>query len=333
MANSYYNNFDDTTLANELAYEINESVSGECDNLKEGTGTSGNDESNCDVLTDELIPALVQEYESIKNGTINIYANDESKCDDDAMPTIASILSRILRFDEAVACILCTYDPKLIAYLKSGTYPQVLMGGGSSSSYPVWQSPSTTPTDGSTLPITSGGVYDAIQEAMLSVFHKATDDPAWTEAGGQYSYAYYADTASDLNGQDLSDVATDDVAMIRDGADGTNQEYVYNGSAWEAMDVIGEPSNFAVIEVEKGRYGDDELYWLKTTTGVISWNILDIKITDLEARVDALEDIYSQAVLSSSSTKYLLGVKDTYAQAQAVAATPGKTTITLVIGE
>lgn len=332
MANSYYNNFDDETLPNELAYEIDELVSDECDNLKEGTGTSGSDESNCDVLNDDLLPALKQVYDSIKNGTINIYANDESKCDDDAMPTIASILSRILRFDEAVACILCTYDPKLIAYLKSGTYPQVLMGGGSTSSYPIWQNPSTTPTAGSTLPITSGGVFTAIQNALLSVFHKATDDIAWVEAGGSFTYAYYANTLADLLTQDLTEAEANDVAMIKDGADGTNQEYVYDGTTWEAVDVIGEPNNFAVIEIEKGYFGDDELYWLHDSSDNTSWNVLDITITELENRVTALEAIYADAVLSADSTEYLFGVKDTYAEAQAVAATTGKTTITLVIG-
>lgn len=333
MANSYYNNYDSSIPNNYLAYEIGENVAGECANLQDDSGTSGQDESNCDVLNNDLIPALVAVYETIKVGNRVIYTNDESKCDEDsADPTLASILSRILRFDQAVACILCTYDPKLIAYLKSGRYPQVLMGGGSNSSYPVWQNPSTTPTQNSQLPITSGGVYDAIQQAILSVFHKATDDAAWVEAGGSYTYAYYATVPGALATQDMSQVATDDKALILNGADGTNQEYVYDGSNWEAMDVIGEPNNYAVIEVEKGYFADNELYYLHDSAGNKSWNLMDASIATIEARISALEDIYEDAVLSADSNEYLFGVKTTLAQAQAVPATAGKQTITLVIG-
>ena len=332
MANSYYNNYDDTVLPNQLAYEIGESVAGECANLQDDSGTSGEDESNCDVLNNDLIPALVSVYERIKTGNIQIYANDESKCDDSTDPTLASILSRILRFDQAVACILCTYDPKLIAYLKSGRYPQILMGGGSNSSYPIWQNPSTAPTQNSQLPITSGGVFTAIQQAILSVFHKATDDVDWVEAGGQYTYDYYADTLADLLDQDLTEVEVDDKALIKTGEDGTNQEYVWDGTTWENLDVIGEPNNYAVIEVEKGYYGDKELYWLHDAAGNTSWNLMDATLKALEDRVSALEAIYEDAVLNADANKYLFGVKTTLAQAQAVPATTGKQTITLVIG-
>ena len=332
MANSYYNNYDDTITPNQLAYEIGEHVPGECDNLQDDSGTSGQDESNCDVLNNDLIPALISVYQRITTGNINIYANEDSKCDESTDPTIASILSRILRFDQAVACILCTYDPKLIAYLKSGRYPQVLMGGGSNSSYPIWQNPSTAPTQNSQLPITSGGVFSAIQEAILSVFHKATDDVQWVENGGHYIYDYYADTLADLLDQDLTDLETDDRALIKDGVDGTNQEYVYDGSTWENLDVVGDTNNYAVIEVEKGYYADKELYWLHDAADNTSWNLMDATLKDLEDRVSALEAIYADAVLSADANSYLFGVKTTLAQAQAVPATTGKQTITLVIG-
>lgn len=329
---TYYNNFSNNVLPDQLAYEIGESVSGECDNLKNDSGTSGTDDSNCDVLNNDLLPALIQEYEAIKEGNINIYANDDSKCDEDSMPTLASILSRILRFDEAVACILCTYDPKLIAYLKSGRYPQVLMGGGSSSTYPVWQNPSTTPTANSQLPITSGGVFNAIQEAILSVFHKATDDASWVEHGGQYTYAYYADTLADLLDQDLSELAADDIALIRDGDDGRNQEYEWDGTDWSPLDVCGEPNNYGVIEVEKGYFADRELYWLHDAAGNVSWNLMDATLKEIEERISALEEILDDSVLNADSNHYLFGVKATLAEAQAVPATTGKQTITLVIG-
>lgn len=199
--NRYYNNYDPSSvLPGDLAYEIDEVNTSECDNLKENKGTSGNDNNNCDVLSNELIEAIRQVYYSLKNGDIVISANEDSKCDGSQLPTIASILSRLLRFDEAVACILCTYDPILIKILKSGEYPQVLMGQ-TGSVYPVWKNVSETPTEGSMLPITSGGVYDAIQEAQLSMFHKITDDPNWVAAGGQYNYAFLAKSLEDLKEQ------------------------------------------------------------------------------------------------------------------------------------
>ena len=201
--NRYYNNYDPSSvLPGDLAYEIDEVNTSECDNLKENKGTSGNDNNNCDVLSNELIEAIRQVYYSIKNGDIVISANEDSKCDGSQLPTVASILSRLLRFDEAVACILCTYDPILIKILKSGEYPQVLMGQ-TGSVYPVWKNVSETPTEGSMLPITSGGVYDAIKEAQLSMFHKITDDPGWVEAGGLYEYDYFATSDEDLDAQSL----------------------------------------------------------------------------------------------------------------------------------
>jgi hypothetical protein len=338
--NTYYNNFNNSTLPSYLAREINEQVAGECDNLADAKGTSGYDDGNCDVFDNDLIPAIQQVYYQIKNGMKNIYANEDSKCDEDNEPTLASILSRLLRFDEAVACILCTYDPQLIAYLKSGTYPQVLMGGGSGSKYPVWQNPSTQPSANSVLPITSDAVYKAIRDAIDSVFHKATDDSSWASAGGGFTYQYYADTPEELYEQyDESSVESDepipeegDLAMVLGGEDGVNQEYKYIEGEWVGLDIIGEPNNFAVIEIEKGTYGDEELYYLHDSAGNISWNILDFNLTGLEDRVAALEEVYQTAVLSYDTTEYLFGVKATLVEAQAVTPTPGKTTVTLVIG-
>ena len=339
--NTYYNNFEDgNTLPNYLAREINEVVPEECDNLKDAAGTSGQDDGNCDVLNEDLLPAIQQVYYQIKNGMMNIYANEDSKCDDDNAPTLASILSRLLRFDEAVACILCTYDPQLIAYLKSGTYPQILMGGGAGSKYPVWQNPSTSPSADSVLPITSGAVYDAIRDAIDSVFHKATDDSSWTSAGGVFTYDYYADTLEELYAQyDESSAESDepipeegDTAMILGGEDGVNQEYKYMEGEWVGLDVIGEPNNFAVIEIEKGAFADEEIYYLHDSLGNISWNILDFNLTSLERRVTALEGVYKTAVLSYGTDEYLLNVVPTLAAAQAVTPVPGKTTISLIIG-
>lgn len=330
---AYYNNYDDTVKPADLAYEIDEHVSGECENLQDAKGTSGEDDSNCPTLSSDLLPAIEQVYYAIRHGNINIYANDDSKCSEtDTHPTVASILSRILRFDQAVSCILCTYDPILIKILKSGTYPQVLMGA-SGSVYPQWKTPSTTPSEDSNLPITSGGVYNAIQQAILSVFHKATDDTIWVENGGKYTYQYYDNTLAELLTQDTTGIAQGDIAIIKLGEDGTNEEYEWDGTNWVPGNVIGEPNNYAVIEIEKGYYADNEIYWLHDAAGNISWNLMDATVADLEQRVVTLENIYNDAVRNADDDHYLFGVKDTLVQAQAVPATTGKTTITLVIGD
>lgn len=341
--NKYYNNFDSkSTLPSYLANEIDKVVSGECDNLSASRGTSGTDEGNCDVLKNDLLPAIEQVYHQIKNGMMNIYANEDSKCEDNNAPTLASILSRLLRFDEAISCILCSYDPALIAYLKSGTYPQILMGGGSNSKYPVWQHPSTYPSANSILPITSGGVYNAIRDAIDSVFHKATDDSKWVAAGGGFTYDYYADSIPELeeqydessdNDESGSDLPEEgNIALILGGADGINQEYKYIEGEWVGLDVLGEPNNFAVIEVEKGTYEDKELYYLHDSSGNVSWNILDFNLTSLERRLTEAELTLKHAVISYDDTEYLLNTASTLAEASATTPVEGKTTITLVIG-
>lgn len=332
MSETYYNNFDDSVQPRDFAYEIDENTSSECANLQEARGTSGSDDSNCDVLQNDLLPAIEQVYYAIRHGNINIYANEDSKCsDNDTHPTIASILSRILRFDQAVSCILCTYDPILIKILKSGTYPQVLMGS-SGSVYPQWKTPSTSPSEDSKLPITSGGVYDAIQSALLSVFHKATDETSWVEKGGKYTYDYYAEDMTDLLNQDLTELEEGNIALIKNGEDGTNEVYEWDGSEWLAGDVLDEPNNYAVVEIEKGYFLDKEIYWLHDAAGNLSWNLMDAEVVDIERRLVEVENIYADAVKNADENQYLFGVKDTLAQAQAVPATTGKTTVTLVIG-
>lgn len=329
--NKYYNNYDSSVEPKDLAYEISEQVASECDNLEQNKGTTGNT-TNCSSLNEDLIPALVQVYYQIKNGNINIYANEDSKCsDDDKNPTIASILSRILRFDEAISCILCTYDPYLMKLLKSGEYPQVLMGT-TNGAYPRWRSPDDVPTENSKTPITSGGVYAAIQKALLSTFHKAHDDTKWVAAGGDGSYAYYADDLNNLKSQKMDKVAEGDKALVKSGANGTNQEYIYTSGSWVAGDVLGLPYNYAVVEIEKGEYEDKEIYFLKDSEGNITWNLLDATVKDLEDRISVLEKIYDDVVLNADSSHYLFGVKNTLAEANAVPATTGKQTITLVIG-
>lgn len=572
--NKYYQNYDPmVTEPWWLAEEVN---ANECNNLKNGHGTNGSDTTNCDVFQNDLIPALIQEYKSIQRGDIVIAANEDSKCSDGSpLPTLASILSRILRFSQAVACVLCTYDPILINILKSGEYPQILMGQ-TGSKYPIWRNPSETPTPGSKLPITSGGVWEAIQQAIMSVFHEATDDREWVANGGKLTYdfftkdpagladicegywdedgagvsgggsspislnltfnpwsvfgvspceynygvrmdgarsysggnltndsaeydtadrikalivprnraatgwqvgcnmcgfgsdpafqdtdeyiaanlnrdiwvrypsgqggplfdysggfvdvynpfQYYSGTWGDcphptsntsplpgiatmlngleydlligffhpgddmsmenrfkdttfaiykiplgeITGQTVSlevdpsldnfdydnpqfptlrqrddgtwtNIANDgscpaegQTALVQNGANGLNQEYVYEDGAWVPMDVMEAPNNYAVIHINYGMYRDEELYWLDVG-GVQTWNQMDVSDASIRKRLAALEEIYAQAVLPvDPGTLYMLTTATDLTSAKAVPCTEGKNTIVLITG-
>lgn len=341
--NKYYQNYEPgVTQPWWLASEITKQ---ECDNLQNGKGTLGVEEdANCDAFNLDLIPAIADEFQAIRNGDIVISANEDSKCSDgNPLPTIASILSRILRFSQAVACVLCTYDPVLINILKSGHYPQVLMGQ-TGSKYPIWRAPSETPTAGSKLPITSGGVWEAIQQAVMSVFHEATDDRAWVENGGKLTYDFFTKDVAGLDticegywGSDETP-STDpcpkegDTALVQNGANGLNQEYLYENGAWVPLDVMKAPSNYAVIHINKGAYRDEELYWLDVN-GEQSWNQMDVSDASLRKRLEALEAIYAQAVLPvDGETQYLLTTAANLGAAKAVPCTEGKQTIVLITG-
>lgn len=546
--NKHYQNYD--PMATEPWWLAEEVSANECNNLQNGHGTSGSDETNCDVFQNDLIPALMQEYKAIERGDIVIAANEDSKCSDGSpLPTIASILSRILRFSQAVACVLCTYDPILINILKSGEYPQILMGQ-TGSKYPIWREPSKEPTAGSKLPITSGGVWEAIQQAIMSVFHEATDDRAWVANGGKLTYDFFTKDPSGLadicegywNGDEERSVAggggeldlvvkwggsgsmgegnsgnancyscemtasgpaaangicqnivfiptsfltsnpsfavstlvnmavsgnlpvntpttgrsglvytnrnfqpenpatsdgcghmvtesasnslaapTDDytllvvvgtaespwegrlgvytiplgtispkdplelkmsvdlyvenswgvgiplqpttknskgvweslaaqtqavalsddeepcpaegdTCLVQNGANGLNQEYLYEDGTWVPMDVMKAPSNYAVIHINKGMYRDEELYWLDVG-GVQTWNQMDVSDASIRRRLQALEETYAQAVLPvNPDVQYMLTTAANLTAAKAVPCTEDKNTIVLITG-
>lgn len=332
--NQYYQNYDpDRTQAWWLASEISKE---ECNNLQEGKGTSGTDDTNCTVLTGDLVPAIKQTYDAIKHGDIVIAPNEDSKCSDGSpLPTIASILSRILRFSQAISCVLCTYDPILIKILKSGTYPQVLMGQ-TGSKYPAWRNPSETPTAGSKLPITSGGVWEAIQQAVMSVFHEATDDREWVKNGGKLSYDFFSTDVAGLDkvceGASSPCPAEGDTALVQTGANGLNQEYLYEDGAWVPLDVMKAPSNYSVVHFNKGAYAGQELYWLDVN-GTQTWNEMDASDKELRDRISKLEEIYAQAVLPvSPDVQYVMTTAANLGAAKAVPCTEGKSTIVLITG-
>lgn len=297
----------------------------ECESLKKNTGADpAEGKTNCEFFNDELIPLLRQEVNAILKGSdINIYANDESKCADDELPTHASMWSRILRYSQALTCILCAYDPFLATLLKSGRYPQILMAA-EGSEYPVWQTPDNTPRKGSQIPVTSGGVYQAIQDAILSVWHIWEDHP---------ELQYYFDTAAELNA--LTGMSDGDLALVANGPDGKNEILSYNAAAgmWVEEDTAGiDLANFTVTHFTKGYWAGKELYYMKSGTTPV-WSLMDANLKDLEDRVKAAEDNLKLAVKPyDGTTEYLLTTRASLSAANSVAAVSGKTTIVLITG-
>lgn len=291
----------------------------ECESLGNNTGLDINDgETTCQALKTKLLPLLSQIIGDISSGSMVIYANDDSKCDDqDTSPTLASMLSRIYRVSQAFACILCQYDPTLSNMLMAGTYPQVLMGG---ENYPSWVTPDSTPTEGSNNLVTSNGIYTAIQNAIISVWHM------WDE-GDDGSFEYYATDVQDLptNGN-----TEGDYALVYDSATYSNMIYEWDGSAWVLSKTVlpADMENFAVVHINKGDWADKGLYWFDT-----GWNLLDADLGDLESRVAALEASMAHTVQAlDTTTTYKLGVVATASQASSVPSEAGVTKIVFISG-
>lgn len=297
----------------------------QCESLKNNTGLDpAAGKTNCEYFNDELIPLLAQEVNAILKGSdINIYANDESKCSDDELPTHASMWSRILRYSQALTCILCAYDPFIAQLLKSGKFPQVLMGADNSD-YPIWQTPDDTPRKGSLIPVTSGGVWQAIQDAILSVWHIWDKHP---------ELQYYAATMDELN--ELTDMEDGDLALVANGKDGVNEVLSWNEAAkmWVEEDVAGaELANFTVVHFTKGYWAGKELYYMNDG-GEPIWSLMDANLRELEDRMERAEAELAKAVRpQDGTTKYLLTTRAGLSAANAVPTTSGKTTIVLITG-
>lgn len=295
----------------------------ECSSLGNNTGLDVNDgETTCQALQQRLMPLLAQIMSDISSGVMTIYANDDSKCDDNADPTLASMMSRIYRVSQAFTCILCQYDPTLSNMLMAGSYPQVLMGKQTESGYPGWVNPDTAPIAGSPKVVTSGGVYTAIQNAILSVWHMWKGNGSTAASDGNYAY---------LVNDNVADIPTTgnvntDWSIVYNTTSHAVTTYKWNGSSWvqKGTFTASQMQDFSVIHVEKGEWEDKGLYWFDT-----GWNLLDADLGELEQRMDALEQQYHTSVVAlDNTTNYKLGV---VADATAASAVPSETGVTKII--
>lgn len=314
----------------DLVSEINET---ECENLGATSGLDGNQRDNCDDLN-EMVCAIKQDVDAIATERAMVIApNDASKCQDDDDPTLASFWSRVLRFSQAITCILCEYDPFIATLLKSGKYPQILMGAVGNNGYPQWVNPDEVPTLGSSKPVMSGGVVQTIKEALLSVWHLWEEYP---------EFKWFAQTLNDgddyrnLLEQSKTETPIEgDTALV--GFDGTDHNvlYTYKNGQWTKTKVFGKNDglvNFAVTHIVRGAYADKGVYYFHDGN-TDTWQVMDVDAGDLDEKLNELLAAFNKAVQSPSyDEQYILTTRPTAAEAHAVPCDPNKTTIVLITG-
>lgn len=188
-----------------------------------------------------LLELICQEWYAIKDGVRTIYPNEDMKriCadDDDDDPTLQSILSRLLRYFQALGCLVCSGLEDDLNFLKQASpkdkvdNAQTVLQHDGEGWYGKWVETDDYPTENSEALVTSGGVYRAIQDYIHDVYHYV----------GTWNYLVYK--PSDLNAlpEDVHIPQSGETAMVKEGADGTNQTYTYNGSRW----VAGEVNDFS----------------------------------------------------------------------------------------
>lgn len=326
-------NVQNTLKPNDIVAELTDA---ERENLGASNGLSGNENNNCDDLSD-MVCAIKQEVDAINGeNVLTIAANDASKCDSNLDPTLASMWSRMLRYSEAVSAILCQYDPFVSTILRQGKYPQILMGavqvGADGTGYPQWVSPDTVPTEGSSKPVTSSGIVKAVTDTVMSVWHLWEEYPEFTYFA--QSFDGENNTHNLLNQTADTPPAEGDTALVSNNGTDNNVMYTYTDGAWVQTKVLGDDdglTNFAVTHIVKGYYADKGVYYFHDGTND-TWQVMDVDQSELENKIEELQKLFEGAVIAADDTEYILTTAPTLEQAEAMACTEGKTTIVLITG-
>lgn len=313
---------------------VDELTESEKENLQANSGLDGSQKDNCPDLGG-MVCLIKQEVDAIANGGSMVVApNDDSKCQDDDNPTLASMWSRILRWSQAVTQILCAYDPYISTLLKMGKYPQILMGAVQEGGYPQWVTPDEIPTLESQKPVTSNGIIKYVQEALLGVWHPYEEYPHFT---------YFAQTVNDANdSQNLNSQtsttppAEGDTALVANDGTRTSAVYAFTSGQWAFTKQLTASDdnlkNFAVTNIEKGYYATKDIYYFDGG-GTPTWDVMDADLSALHSRVEELEKIFQQSVLAQADgDEYVMTTRPTLADANAVPCTDGKSTIVLITG-
>ena len=231
----------------------------------------------CDNLF-YMVELICQELNMVKNGEKTIYANCQTKklCDPYSMnPTWESILSRILRYSQAVVCLLCSMDNMDISSGEDGEVYRASEPG----QYGYWEKLDTKTTEDSPTLISSGAVKTAINTYVKSVWHPI----------GVFNY--FSDSLEDLSTEAPSP-EEGQTAVV-----GTNA-YKYTNGEWvidEALTKnIADNDPFGVISITDGTTNANKEYYIIDG----EWSQMDFNQQEVNERLNAAEDILNKAVLN-----------------------------------
>lgn len=236
----------------------------------------------CDNLH-YMTELICQQLFRIKTGMKTIYANCDTKvlCDPYSNnPTLASILSRLLRFAQATACLICSMEA--LDIFKGGETDQVF-SATTPGEQGQWITMDYYPTEGNDNLVTSSGVAQAIQDYIHSVFHPIG------------AYGYWAESLEELDEQTTCESGEESESESAipcvppeegDTAVVGRYYYTYTNGVWVQTAEVPDVSDFAVITILKGDYTDKNFYWWND-----EWRLLNIEgAGSLEDRVEVIEN-------------------------------------------
>lgn len=233
----------------------------------------------CDSLH-YLAELICQEWYAIKDGDRIVYTNEEHKrhCDgDEDDPTLHSMLSRIYRFFGAIVCLTCDGANNDFNHFKQGPRQTILVSAGDGE-YADWVTPDMNVTEDSTNVVTSGGIWEAIDEFIHTVYYYIGD------------YDYLTLNPSTLESVRYAEAG--DTALVKNGAGGTNQEYSFDGTNWTAG-AVKHLDDFDMVHVNKESTFMSGLITVVIPAGS-AWYWYNSNWNHLDASSDAMQEEVSE---------------------------------------
>ena len=273
----------------------------------------------CDNLS-YMTELICQQLFRIKTGQKTIYTNCDTKevCDPYSNnPTLASILSRLLRFAEAAACLICSMEA--LDIFKSGETDQVFTAATPGESG-QWITLDYYPVEGSENLVASCGVAEAIQDYIESVFHPIGKYDYWAEDMAELEEQTTCESGEPESGESGESGVICEPPAEGDTAVVGEYYYTYTNGVWVQTGEVTDLGDFAVITIEKGTYFDKNFFWWND-----EWYMINIDgAGELEERVGVMEQFVeeNQIVHSYDLTEnYKIAVvPDNYTDAQIQAA-------------
>ena len=238
----------------------------------------------CDNLN-YMTELICQQLYRMKTGQKTIYANCDTKelCDPYSNnPTIASILSRLLRYSQAVACLICSMEA--LDIFKSGETNQVF-SATTPGEQGQWITLDDVPVEGSENLVTSNGVYEAIQEYIHSVFHPIGTYDYWAESMEELEEQSVCESGVPESGESGESGEICEPPEEGDRAIIGENYYTYTNNVWTLTAPIPDLADFAVVVILKGTYFDKNFYWWDD-----DWHMINIdEAKGIEEKVDEME--------------------------------------------